>query len=104
MLFSVPLPDSMLTGLCSALYLKSEGPNGPPVEVPAPSLDAGLYIHTRGGEVTKVSIPKDALAFQTGEALELCTAGRLRATPHLVKAGSWTPAAASVSRGMLPSA
>lgn len=92
------LDNSMLTGLCSALYLRKEGPDGLPVEVPAPSVDAGLYIHTRGGEVTKVSIPKNALAFQTGEALELCTAGRLRATPHLVKAGSWTPAAASVSR------
>ncbi|KAG8962322.1 serine/threonine-protein kinase HAL4/sat4 [Tulasnella sp. 425] len=92
------LDNSMLTGLCSALYLKKEGPDDLPVEVPAPSVDAGLYIHTRGGEVKKVSIPKNALAFQTGEALELCTAGRLRATPHLVKAGSWTPAAASVSR------
>lgn len=92
------LDNSMLTGLCSALYLKKDNPNDPAVEVSAPSLDAGLYIHTRGGEIKKVSIPKDALAFQTGEALELCTAGRLRATPHLVKAGSWTPAAALVSR------
>ena len=68
-------------------------------EVGPPSPDAGLYIHARGGEVTKVSIPKGALAFQTGEALEICTEGRLRATPHLVKAGSWTPNAADTSRG-----
>ncbi|KAG8982963.1 hypothetical protein FRB90_006436 [Tulasnella sp. 427] len=92
------LDNSMLTGLCSALYLKKAAATDAPVEVPAPSPDAGLYIHTRGGAVKKVSIPKDALAFQTGEALELCTAGRLRATPHLVKAGSWTPEAGSVSR------
>jgi len=87
----------MLTGLCSALYLR-ESSSGHPEEVPPPSTDAGLYIHTRGGAVTKVSIPKDALAFQTGEALELCTGGRLRATPHLVKAGAWTPEAATISR------
>lgn len=91
--------DSMLTGLCSAIYLRHDG-GSTPTEVPPPASDAGLYIHTRGGDVKKVSIPPNALAFQTGEALELCTAGRLRATPHLVKAGSWTPEASSVSRGM----
>jgi isopenicillin N synthase-like dioxygenase len=36
----------------------------------------------------KVSIPPDCLAFQTGEALELATAGRLRATPHCVRVGA----------------
>jgi isopenicillin N synthase-like dioxygenase len=68
------------------------------VEVPEPTPDAGLYIHTRGGKVTKAVIPNDALAFQTGEAVELCTGGRLRATPHLVTGGSWTEAAENVSR------
>ncbi|KAG8908116.1 hypothetical protein FRB99_000144 [Tulasnella sp. 403] len=95
------LDNSMLTGLCSAMYLQhgsKVSASSLPVEVPPPSPDAGLYIHTRGGKVVKVSIPKHALAFQTGEALELCTAGRLRATPHLVKAGAWTPEATRVSR------
>jgi len=48
--------------------------------------------------VTRAVIPPDALAFQTGEALELCTAGRLRATPHLVSGGSWAPEAEKISR------
>ncbi len=33
-------------------------------------------------------IPPDCLAFQTGETLELATAGRLRATPHCVRVGA----------------
>jgi isopenicillin N synthase-like dioxygenase len=47
-----------------------------------------LYIQARDGELTKVTIPPDCLAFQTGEALELATAGRLRATPHFVRVGA----------------
>lgn len=91
--------DSMLTGLCSAMYLRhSETGEALPTIVPPPASDSGLYIHTRGGEIKKISIPKDALAFQTGEALELCTAGRLRATPHLVKAGARVEGAGVVSR------
>ena len=35
-----------------------------------------------------MSIPVDCLAFQTGEALELATAGKLRATPHCVRVGA----------------
>ena len=56
--------------------------------VKPPSSKSGLYIRTRGGELKKVSIPVDCLAFQTGEALELATEGKLRATPHCVRVGS----------------
>lgn len=56
-----------------------------PTVVSAPSAGSGLYIRTRGGELTKVSIPVESLAFQTGEALELVTGGRLKATPHCVR-------------------
>jgi isopenicillin N synthase-like dioxygenase len=56
--------------------------------VSSPSPSSGLYIRTRGGELTKVAIPPDCLAFQTGEALQLATAGRLRATPHCVRVGA----------------
>lgn len=83
------------------MYLASPGPK----PVPAPSSRAGLYIHPRqpAGQprppALKVSIPPDCLgmspfrhpyqvtdgiAFQTGEALELLTAGKLAATPHFV--------------------
>ena len=60
--------------------------NGEP-EIVSPPSTAGLYIRTRGGDVVKVSIPKDCLAFQTGEALEIATNGHLLATPHCVAAG-----------------
>lgn len=56
--------------------------------VGSPSPQSGLYIRSRGGDLTKVSIPPDCLAFQTGEALELATGHKLRATPHCVRVGS----------------
>lgn len=85
----------MITGLCSAIYLQHS--SGKPEITTAPSAQSGLYIRTRGGDLVKVSIPADALAFQTGEALELATAGRLRATPHCVRVGAG-PGAETVSR------
>lgn len=69
------------------MYLEENGSADPRV-IPPPSITSGLYIHTRGGDLTKVSIPTDALAFQTGEALEIATGGRLRATPHCVRVGT----------------
>ena len=38
------------------------------------------------------------VAFQTGEALQLLTNGKLAATPHFVSSGSSTPNSAGVSR------
>ncbi|KAG6814046.1 hypothetical protein H0H92_003896 [Tricholoma furcatifolium] len=89
------LDHSLLTGLCSAMYLH-EGNGLDPVVVPPPSA-SGLYIRTRGGDLTKVSIPPDSLAFQTGEALEIATGGKLRATPHCVRVGA-SPDAGKISR------
>jgi isopenicillin N synthase-like dioxygenase len=71
--------------------------NGQPDIVTSPSPTSGLYIRTRGGELVKVSIPKDCLAFQTGEALEIATNGRLLATPHCVRFGAF-PSADKISR------
>ena len=62
--------------------------DGSVMVVKPPSSKSGLYIRTRGGNLTKVSIPTDCLAFQTGKALELATDGKLRATPHCVRVGS----------------
>jgi len=82
------LDHSLLTGLCSAMYLEApKNLSEDPTVVQSPSPTSGLYIRTRGGDLTKVSIPADCLAFQTGEALELATSGRLRATPHCVRVG-----------------
>ncbi|KAG1826255.1 Clavaminate synthase-like protein [Suillus subaureus] len=87
---------SLLTGLCSAIFLREEA-GMEPTAVPSPSPTSGLYIRTRGRDLTKVSIPPDCLAFQTGEALELVTAGKLRATPHCVRVGQ-TQVGAKISR------
>jgi len=73
-------------GIPQAMYLK-ESENEPSIVSP-PSNTSGLYIRTRGGKLMKVSIPHDCLAFQTGEALQLATGGKLQATPHCVRAGS----------------
>ncbi|KAG8774955.1 hypothetical protein FRC15_000893 [Serendipita sp. 397] len=81
------LDHSLLTGLCSAIYLSHEN-DGTIRQVASPSPASGLYIRTRGGDLTKVVIPPNCLAFQTGEALELATGGQLRATPHCVRVGA----------------
>ncbi|KAI0702418.1 Clavaminate synthase-like protein [Cytidiella melzeri] len=91
------LDHSLLTGLCSAMYLRTPSENGEPTVIQSPSPASGLYIRTRGGALTKVTIPTDCLAFQTGEALELATAGKLRATPHCVRVGT-APDAETISR------
>jgi isopenicillin N synthase-like dioxygenase len=51
----------------------------------SPDPAAGLYIRSRTGQIVKVNIPKDCLAFQTGEALQIITKGKFRAVPHFVK-------------------
>ena len=69
------------------MYLLNSPAPGEPQVVGSPTAESGLYIRSRGGKLTKVSIPVDCLAFQTGEALELATEGKLRATPHCVRVG-----------------
>jgi len=95
-LLTAPHRIHSLTGLCSAIYLAHDL-DGNVVPVKAPSPASGLYIQTRGGQLIKVAIPPDCLAFQTGETLEIATAGQLRATPHCVRVGAG-PGVESVSR------
>jgi len=87
------LDHDCLTGLTSAMYV-DEAAHVPklhssfealPELNSAPDARAGLYIHSRSGEVVKVGIPRDCLAFQTGEALEIITKGRFKAVPHFVR-------------------
>jgi len=94
------LDHGCLTGLTSAMFI-DETQTSPAVPVTAashgkylPSLPelasspdphAGLYIQSRTGRIVQVKIPKDCLAFQTGEALERITRGRFKAVPHYVK-------------------
>ncbi|OJZ92642.1 hypothetical protein ASPFODRAFT_56215 [Aspergillus luchuensis CBS 106.47] len=90
------LDHGCLTGLTSAMFVDEEAhdPSSSTLEdksSPLPELTtspdpkAGLYIRSRTGQVVKVNIPKDCLAFQTGEALQLITRGQFRAVPHFVK-------------------
>lgn len=93
------LDHGCLTGLTSAMFvdevatspeqlLKDTSATSPPIlpelqQSPDPA--AGLYIRSRTNKVVKVDIPRDCLAFQTGEALQLITRGRFRAVPHFVR-------------------
>lgn len=93
------LDHGCLTGLTSAMFidehatspavpssLPSSGSLPPLTELPAsPDAEAGLYIKSRSGETFQVKIPRDCIAFQTGEALERITAGRFKAVPHFVR-------------------
>ncbi|KAL3423516.1 hypothetical protein PVAG01_05263 [Phlyctema vagabunda] len=94
------LDHGCLTGLTSAMFINES--RHPPVvpmsysyqpkflpsleELPkSPDPTAGLYIQSRNGETVQVKIPRDCIAFQTGEALERITKGRFKAVPHFVK-------------------
>lgn len=107
-----------LTGLTSAMFideaqidtasaiaaaLSSSSSNLSPLpELPtSPDPQAGLYIRSRTGEIVKVNIPKDCLAFQTGEALELITQGKFRAVPHFVKGARATADGRKIARNTL---
>lgn len=79
------LDHGCLTGLTSAMFC-DEASESPLNELPSsPSPSSGLYIRDRSNQIHKVAIPRDALAFQTGEALELITQGKFKAVPHFVK-------------------
>ncbi|KAG5951206.1 hypothetical protein E4U53_003563 [Claviceps sorghi] len=99
------LDHGCLTGLTSAMFVDetslhaqmphvrlgkdqdgTAAPLPPLEELPAsPDRSAGLYILSRAGETYQVRIPRDCIAFQTGEALERITAGRFKAVPHYVR-------------------
>ncbi|KAG9258272.1 uncharacterized protein F5Z01DRAFT_670920 [Emericellopsis atlantica] len=95
------LDHGCLTGLTSAMFI-DEAANPPTIaEQPSagtgaslpplpelaasPDPEAGLYIKSRSGETYQVKIPRDCIAFQTGEALERITQGKFKAVPHFVK-------------------
>lgn len=106
-----------LTGLTSAIYVDEAAhpprlpasdstdplstlPIIPSLQSP-PDPSTGLYIHARDFTITKVSIPPDCLAFQTGEALQVITGGKFRAVPHFVRLGGKARAGQRVARNTL---
>ncbi|KAK1635944.1 hypothetical protein BDP81DRAFT_428750 [Colletotrichum phormii] len=89
-----------LTGLTSAMFIDEketstavpEATNNTSASLPplaeleaSPDPSAGLYIESRSGETVQVKIPRDCIAFQTGEALERITGGKFKAVPHFVR-------------------
>ncbi|CAG8590205.1 21936_t:CDS:2, partial [Racocetra persica] len=74
---------SSITGLTSAMYINESDSAFPEIQCPDPS--SGLYIKTKSSKIIKISIPKDYLAFQLGEAMQLASGNNLLATPHMVK-------------------
>lgn len=97
------LDHGCLTGLTSAMFIDEHatspavppsaslntgtGASLPPLdELPSsPDPSAGLHIKSRSGETYQVRIPRDCVAFQTGETLERITRGRFKAVPHFVR-------------------
>jgi isopenicillin N synthase-like dioxygenase len=99
-----------LTGLTSAMFLDEASTLPIPDPTPTTSLPelpqspdpaAGLYIRSRTGTVVKVNIPRDCLAFQTGEALQLITKGKFRAVPHFVKGAKCAGGKERIARNTL---
>ncbi|KAI5291741.1 hypothetical protein KEM54_000801, partial [Ascosphaera aggregata] len=94
----IHLDHGCLTGLTSAMYVDEPydfaSKNAAQAHLnlteleESPDAKSGLYINSRVGEVIKVNIPRDCLAFQTGEALERITQGKFKAVPHFVRAGT----------------
>ena len=84
-----------LTGLTSQMFVDEEAqspvPNSDGSLPPLIELDnhpdpkTGLWIKDRAGRTSQVHIPRDCLAFQTGEALQIITRGKFKAVPHFVR-------------------
>lgn len=90
-----------LTGLTSAMFI-DEAAAPPLTELPtSPDPHAGLYIRSRTNQIVKVNIPKDCVAFQTGEALQLITRGKFRAVPHFVRGPRATGEGKRIARNTL---
>jgi isopenicillin N synthase-like dioxygenase len=72
--------SGFLTALTPDMYLDMNGN-----EIQCPDPGAGLWVVNRDGGTTKVEVPKDCLAIQCGECLQVITGGLLTATPHCVR-------------------
>ncbi|KAK3488913.1 uncharacterized protein B0T23DRAFT_187912 [Neurospora hispaniola] len=107
------LDHGCLTGLTSAMFVDEAATppvvnlsvNGslPPLgELPtSPDPKAGLYIKSRTGQTVQVKIPRDCIAFQTGEALERITGGKFKAVPHFVRGARAEMSAGRIARNTL---
>jgi isopenicillin N synthase-like dioxygenase len=95
------LDHSCITALTSAMYIDESQPHPWTELTSILDTSSGLYIKNRGGLVMKVEIPRDCLAFQTGEALEIATSKHLRATPHCVRSTTKSNGIQRIARNTL---
>ena len=111
------LDHGCLTGLTSAMFVDESAspPVAPAFNSSSPSLSlkplpelptspdpaAGLYIKSRTGETVQVKIPRDCIAFQTGEALERITGGKFKAVPHFVRGARANMSDGKIARNTL---
>ncbi|KAK1764889.1 Clavaminate synthase-like protein [Phialemonium atrogriseum] len=110
------LDHGCLTGLTSAMFVdeKRSIPVAPAFEASAepvlapleelptsPDPASGLYIKSRTGQTVQVKIPRDCVAFQTGEALERITGGKFKAVPHFVRGARASMSDGKIARNTL---
>jgi hypothetical protein len=63
---------SSLTALTSAMYIDEAALPWQEITDRSDASDkSGLYIKNRGGQTIRVNIPRDCIAIQTGQALEI---------------------------------
>lgn len=110
------LDHGCLTGLTSAMFVDEAAADPavpcfetdlPETLAPLAELDAspdpaaGLYVKSRTGATVQVKIPRECIAFQTGEALERITAGAFKAVPHFVRGARTRGSGRRVARNTL---
>lgn len=88
--------SGFLTGLTPDVFFNHA--TGEVVPNPEPDT-AGLWIADRKAVLRRVVIPKDCMAIQCGECLQVISGGKLVATPHCVRPPLKTP---GVGRSSMP--
>jgi len=74
--------SGFLTALAGDFYINDETGE---ILLNSPDPKSGLYIMNRSGEEIHIQIPKDCMAVQLGECVQIITGGGLVATPHCVR-------------------
>lgn len=74
--------SGFLTALTPDIYV--DDATGEVIDNPDPE-GAGLWIVDRDGGAVHVNIPRDCMAVQVGECVQVITGGELVATPHCVR-------------------
>lgn len=88
--------SGFLTGLTPDIYLNHS--SGELVPNPEPET-AGLWVADRSGSLRRVVVPRDCMAVQCGECLQIVSGGQLVATPHCVRPPIHSP---GISRACCP--